>query len=387
MNKPNNNSFGNNNQQNNNQEVLLGTFEGFGLIFYIYGKKLPNNQISYTRISPKSGMKVHLPSNNTPFNCGGYALFFNTKPQLALYIHDGIGWSALNWSPAKQQTNNININNFKNNNQQNNNQEVLLGTMSFLGQEFKIFGHRDQSGNDIYTKIFINNQYYDIKTTFTMPNTTYGNVQFNFDSGFGQPLMLNAHGLDSHWEPNSSLNNNINRNNMMNNNNFNNNFGNINQVNNNNNNNSNFNQQNFQQQLKPEENQVLSNIQQFYNNQNLDNKYQTVCSYYNNNWQKQQEIINFYKTNSNNARALNDFYNKKYAEYCILQYNANFWKQLVSKCNSLESRISTLKNFLEDAGYWDFASFLRAPLVDLNNQQKLKVPLHIFLRLEMGNHQ
>lgn len=96
-------------------------------------------------------------------------------------------------------------------------------------------------------------------------------------------------------------------------------------------NNFNFNQQNFQQQLSNAENNVLNNIRQFYSNQDLVYKYQTVCNYYIGDIQKMDEILSFCGLNEQNYVALNNFYNKKYAEYLIRQCNVNDWEQLVSK--------------------------------------------------------
>ena len=139
----------------------------------------------------------------------------------------------------------------------------------------------------------------------------------------------------------------------------NNNFG-----NNQNKNNSNFNQQNFQQQLAPEENQVLSDIQQFYNNPNIENKFQIICSYYQGNNKELNEIQKVHDNAKNSINVLNDFYNKKYAKHSFQQCNANFWKQLVSKWNPNDQRTGVFKSFLEDAGYEHLACFLDNTSVD-----------------------
>ncbi|MBR1429386.1 MAG: hypothetical protein IJ590_03985 [Rickettsiales bacterium] len=144
--------------------------------------------------------------------------------------------------------------------------------------------------------------------------------------------------------------------------------------NNNINNNFNFNQQNWQQNFSQGENSVLNDIQQFYNS-NLGDKYAIVCKrYYNDgNFQKWNEIDNFYKTHQNNLNALDRYYRKEYAKYWINKFNADAWKQLVSKCVPYDNRIGTFSRFLKDAGYECFASFLEKPLVNLDNQQKLNI--------------
>ena len=69
--------------------------KGYDRTFYIYGKKLPYNQISYTRISPKngSGSVNLLNTNNWFFNCGCCTLYFDKSgPQPNLQMNFFGGW-------------------------------------------------------------------------------------------------------------------------------------------------------------------------------------------------------------------------------------------------------------------------------------------------------
>ena len=272
------------------------------------------------------------------------------------------------------------------NNQINNNQEYITKIERQFFGKLQIQWKRDGTNKALITGLTINgikcnSNLYNINRgdNIWLPvdnNNKYIDVQFQdnilkiYDIwNYSKPLAtINL--SEQQVNQNQNVNQNFNANNNFNpgiqpeafiqNNNINNNF--------------NFNQQNWQQNFSQGENSVLNDIQQFYNS-DLGNKYAIVCKrYYNDgNFQKWNEIENFYKSHQNNFNALDRYYNKEYAKYWINKFNADAWKQLVSKCVPYDNRIGTFSRFLKDAGYEHFSVFLEKPLALLNSNQKLNI--------------